>query len=154
MPIPGRHGFRPLRIPRRLIPQRKDRDNYVLSAANGTTIPTYGWLSLSLYLGLRRNFTWRFVVTDVTHPLIGFDFLSYFGLLVDCKHNRLIGQHSRFLPVSRGGRTTSTAFYDRLQRYGIPIIPPKGIFRAPISAIYRTAKFPSPPVSSAVSWAS
>jgi hypothetical protein len=27
---------------------------------------------------------------------------------VDCKHKRLIGQHSRFLPVSRGARTTST----------------------------------------------
>jgi hypothetical protein len=48
------------------------------------------------------------VVADVTHPLIGVDFLSHFGLLVDCKHNRLIGQHSRFLPVSHGARTTST----------------------------------------------
>jgi hypothetical protein len=26
----------------------------------------------------------------VTHPLIGVDFLSHFGLLVDCKHNRLL----------------------------------------------------------------
>jgi hypothetical protein len=94
--------------PRRLILRRKDRDNYDLSAANGTTIPTYGWLPLSLNLGLRRNFTWRFVVADFTHPLIGNDFLSHFGLLVDCKHNRLIGQHSRFLPVSRGARTTYT----------------------------------------------
>jgi hypothetical protein len=34
--------------------------------------------------------------------------LSHFGLLVDCKHKRLIGQHSRFLPVSREARTTST----------------------------------------------
>jgi hypothetical protein len=78
------------------------RDNYDFSVANGTTIPTYGWLPHSLNLGLSRNFTWRFVVADVTHPLIGVDFLSQFGLLVDCKHNRLVGQHSRFLRVSRG----------------------------------------------------
>jgi hypothetical protein len=36
------------------------------SAANGTTIHTYGWLPLSLNFGLRRDFTWRFVMTDVT----------------------------------------------------------------------------------------
>jgi hypothetical protein len=48
------------------------------------------------------------VVADVTHPLIGIDFLSHFGLLVDCKHNRLLGRHSRFIPISRGTRTAST----------------------------------------------
>jgi hypothetical protein len=41
-------------------------------------------------LGLRRDFTWRFVVADVTHPLIGVDFLSHFGLLTDCRNNRLL----------------------------------------------------------------
>jgi hypothetical protein len=70
--------------PRKLIPQPRERVNYDLCAANGSTIHTYGWLSLSLNLGLRRDFTWRFVVTDVTQPLIGVDFLSHFGLLVDC----------------------------------------------------------------------
>jgi hypothetical protein len=41
-------------------------------------------------LGLRRDFTWRFVVADVSQPLIGVDFLSHFGLLVDCRNNRLL----------------------------------------------------------------
>jgi hypothetical protein len=50
-----------------------------LCAANGSTIHTYEWLSLSLNLGLRRDFTWRFVVANVTHPIIGVDFLSYFA---------------------------------------------------------------------------
>jgi hypothetical protein len=36
------------------------------SAANGTTIHTYGWLSLSLNFGLGWDFTWRFVLADVT----------------------------------------------------------------------------------------
>jgi hypothetical protein len=76
--------------PRKLIPQLRSRVNYDLSAANGTTIPTYGWLPLSLNLELRLNFTWRFVVADVTQPLIGADFLSHYGLLVDCKYKRLL----------------------------------------------------------------
>jgi hypothetical protein len=40
-------------------PRRKERFNYDFNAANGITIHTYGWLSLSLNLGLRRDFTWR-----------------------------------------------------------------------------------------------
>jgi cleavage and polyadenylation specificity factor subunit 1 len=76
--------------PRMLIPQRRERVNYDLCEANGSTIRTYGWLALSLNLGLRREFTWRFVVAEVTQPLIGADFLSHFGFLVDCKNNRLL----------------------------------------------------------------
>jgi hypothetical protein len=76
--------------PRRLIPRRRERTNYDLYAANGTTIHTYGWLPLSRKFGLRRDFTWRFVVADVTHPIIGVGFLSHFGLLVDCRNNRLL----------------------------------------------------------------
>jgi hypothetical protein len=93
--------------PRKLIPRRRERVNYDFCTANGTTISNYGWLSLNLNLGLRRNFTWRFVAADITQPLIGVDFLSHFGLLVDYKHNRLLGRHSRFISVSRGTRTTS-----------------------------------------------
>jgi hypothetical protein len=29
-------------------------------------------------------------VADVTHPIIGVDFISHFGLLVDCRNNRLL----------------------------------------------------------------
>jgi hypothetical protein len=76
--------------PRRFIPRRRERANNDLCAANGTTIHTYGWLPLSLNFGLRRDFPWRFVVADVTHPIIGVDFLSHSGLLVDCRNNRLL----------------------------------------------------------------
>jgi hypothetical protein len=77
-------------IPRNLYPERKDRVNYKLLAANNTTIATYGWISLSLDLGLRRDFTWRFMVADVQEPIIGADFLAHFGLLVDCRNRRLL----------------------------------------------------------------
>jgi hypothetical protein len=77
--------------PRRLIPRRSERVNYDLCAANGTTIHTYRWLPLSLNLGLRRDFTWRFVVADVTYSLIGVHFPSHFGLLMDCRNRLLDG---------------------------------------------------------------
>lgn len=77
-------------IPRNLYPERKDRVNYKLLAANNTTIATYGWISLSLDLGLRRDFTWSFMVADVQEPIIGADLLAHFGLLVDCRNRRLL----------------------------------------------------------------
>jgi hypothetical protein len=58
--------------------------------ANGSSIATYGWLTLTLDLGLRRNFSWRFFVAEVTKPIIGVDFLSHFKLLVDSHHCRLV----------------------------------------------------------------
>jgi hypothetical protein len=43
-----------------------------------------------LNLGLRRDFTWRFVIADVELPIIGVDLLSHYALLVDCRNNRLL----------------------------------------------------------------
>jgi hypothetical protein len=74
----------------KLFPQCKERINFNPCAANGTTIPTYRWPLLSLNLGLWHDFTCRFMVVDITHPLIGADFLSHFGLLVDCSNNYLV----------------------------------------------------------------
>jgi hypothetical protein len=76
--------------PRRLISRRKECVSYDLYAPNGNTIHTDGWLPVSLNLGLCRDFISLFVVADVTHPLIGVDFLSHVGLLVDCKHSCLL----------------------------------------------------------------
>jgi hypothetical protein len=84
--------------PRKLIPQRRTRVNY-LCTANGTIIPTYGWLPLSLNLRLRRDFTWRFLVADVTQPLIGADFLSNYRPMVDCKDKRLLDVTSLSAPA-------------------------------------------------------
>jgi hypothetical protein len=74
----------------RLIPQHKERVNYDLCAGKGTTIHTYGRVPLNLNLGLCRDFTWRFVVVDVIHPLISVDFLLHIGFLVDCRNNCLL----------------------------------------------------------------
>jgi len=61
-----------------------------LYAANGTIIPTYDKITLQPNLGLRRAFTWRFIVADVTQPIIGADFLAHFHLLPDMKHRKLL----------------------------------------------------------------
>jgi hypothetical protein len=60
-----------------------------LYAANGTTIPTYG-STPQRGLGLRRDFTWRFVIAHVQLLIIGVDLLSRYGLLVDYRNNRLL----------------------------------------------------------------
>jgi hypothetical protein len=76
---------------------RKERFNYDMCAPNGTNIPTYGWLSPSLNLGLRRYFTRRFVVADVTYPFISVDFLFHFSLMLDCRHNKPTGRGNIFV---------------------------------------------------------
>ncbi|CAK9814075.1 Transposon Ty3-G Gag-Pol polyprotein [Anthophora plagiata] len=63
---------------------------YELSAANGAQIAAYGTITVNLDLALRRNFTWRFVVADVSTLVIGMDFLSHYGLLVDPRNKRLV----------------------------------------------------------------
>lgn len=69
---------------------KKRPQNYTLFAANGTPINTFGDIILSPTLGLRRTFNWKFIVADVKHPIIGADFLEYYGLLVDIKKKKLV----------------------------------------------------------------
>jgi hypothetical protein len=59
-PVLDRHGFQPWRVPRKLIPQRKEGVNYDPCTADGTSIAAYGCLPLDLSMGLRRVFMWRF----------------------------------------------------------------------------------------------
>jgi len=46
---------------------------------------------LILNFGLRRDFTWRFVIADISESIIGANFLFY-GLLVDLRNYKLIDQ--------------------------------------------------------------
>lgn len=62
----------------------------LLFAANGTPIKVFGQQIIKLNLGLRREFVWRFVVADVTTPIIGADFIRHYDLLIDLRRNRII----------------------------------------------------------------
>lgn len=76
--------------PRDNIKGRRRADAYQLFAANGSTIKTYGTVTLQPELGMRRPFPWRFIIADVTQPIIGADFLSYYYLLPDMRNKRLV----------------------------------------------------------------
>jgi cleavage and polyadenylation specificity factor subunit 1 len=71
-----------------------------------------------------RNFTWEFIIADVSTPLLGNDFLSANHLLVDPEHQRLVdnGIYS-FLSLEEGGESmfiyavssaSTSSRYDRL----------------------------------------
>lgn len=77
-------------FPKKLVQRKVKECNYQLSAANNSCIKTYGTLPLKLNLKLRREFTWDFVIADVSMPIIGADFLAHYNLLPDCAHNRLV----------------------------------------------------------------
>jgi predicted aspartyl protease len=76
--------------PRSAVTGKRQKSDYILSAANGTSIATYGTITLSLDFGLRRVFTWRFVVADVSKPIIGVDLLGHYNLLVDVRNQCLL----------------------------------------------------------------
>ena len=72
-------------LPKTKFPQHKikttepiDQGNLNLYAANNTKIKTYGTKLLKLDLNLRRIFPWRFIIADVSQPIIGVDFLKNF----------------------------------------------------------------------------
>lgn len=63
---------------------------FKLYAANNTVISTYGEKTLTLDFKLRRPYKWKFIVADVSKPILGADFLNHHHLLVDLKNRRLI----------------------------------------------------------------
>ncbi|GBN29592.1 hypothetical protein AVEN_37227-1 [Araneus ventricosus] len=65
-----------------------------LLAANGTKINTYGTRNLSLNIGLRRIFPWSFIIADVFRPILGADFLTQYGIIIDLKSKSLKDQQT------------------------------------------------------------
>ena len=62
-----------------------DLTNFELSAANGSSIRTYGQKMVVLNLGLRRDIRWPFIIADIYAPIIGADLLRHYGLIIDLK---------------------------------------------------------------------
>ncbi|GBN69383.1 hypothetical protein AVEN_170430-1 [Araneus ventricosus] len=65
-----------------------------LLAANGTKLNTYGTRNLSLNIGLRRIFPWSFITVDVSRPILGADFLTHYGIVIDLKSKSLRDQQT------------------------------------------------------------
>ena len=70
---------------------RQPSPSIELETANGTQLKTYGYLTLKLNIGRRRNFQWLlFLVGNVTDAIIGADLLNHFGLQMDVRNKKLI----------------------------------------------------------------
>jgi len=103
-------------FPRKFLRDKIQPSGYELSAANNSTINTYGYLQPRLDLGLRRDFVWQFVIADVSTAIIGLDFLAHYNLLPDCRKLRLVDNEThRFAP----GRKAHS-----LAQHGVKAIPP------------------------------
>ena len=72
---------------------------FKLYAANNSVIDTFGERLLHLNLRLRRQLSWVFTVADVSKAILGADFLSHYGLLVDLKNQRLIDTETHLFSV-------------------------------------------------------
>lgn len=59
--------------------------DFCLYAANNTLISTfsYGEKTLQLDINLRRPYSWKFIIAEISKPIIGADFLKHHQLLVD-----------------------------------------------------------------------
>jgi hypothetical protein len=78
-------------LPPRYSDRSKGHTNLFLSAVNGTKISTYGDRTLTLAFNFKK-FTWKFLIADVSKPIIGSDFLNHFDLLVDIKKQRIFAR--------------------------------------------------------------
>ena len=82
--------------------------NQPLIAANGTPIKSFGTRQIELQLGLQK-YTWRFIVAEVTQPIIGGDFLRSHSLLVDLANERLIRTDN--LKMIKGSQSPHGSFH-------------------------------------------
>ncbi len=79
-------------LPATAIDKQSGPQGKQLTAANGSTIRTYGTRTIKFLLGDYR-FEWPFLIAAVERPLLGADFLRHSGLLVDVRGKQLV--HSR-----------------------------------------------------------
>jgi len=139
--------------PRSRLRERRTRTSYELFAANGTIVHSYGCITLRLDLGLRREFSCRFV----TGPSFGSDFLSFYDLLVDIRHRRLIDNVTNLAVIGTavgtyGGHikvlADSSRYHAMLLDF-LDIIRPAGVPREPRhSTVHHIRTTPGPPVTS------
>ena len=53
-----------------------------MTAANGTLVPTYETIPLTVTFGLRKSFRWNFLRAGVSCAILGLDFLTHFGFVL------------------------------------------------------------------------
>lgn len=81
----------------------KEKCDVFLSAANGTSIRTFGYRNFNIDLGFRTNFTFPFILANINIPIIGANFLEKFGILVDIKNRKLINSSNEVISAAHLG---------------------------------------------------
>lgn len=133
---------------------RRSRDDICLYAANGTKITTYGHVTLILNLGLRRTFEWRFIVADVSHPILGADFLAFYDLVPDLRRRQLSDATTNMRTQGKVNYITSptvkvidgdTKYTQLLKKF--PEITRQSLVLAPVkhSTVHHILTTPGPP---------
>lgn len=107
-------------------------DGPKLFAANNSVIETYGEKKLTISLGLRRPFTWTFILANTESAIIGADFLHNFHLLIDIRKGKLIDSDTKLsvkgsTVVSKVGSVYTvnpkSKFYDLLKQFATLTTP-------------------------------
>ena len=60
-----------------------------MTAANGTLAPIYETIPLTITFGLRKSFKWNFLRAGVSCSILGLDFLTHFGFVLDFAYKTL-----------------------------------------------------------------
>lgn len=60
------------------------------SVANVSFNSTYGTHTIALDLALIKQLKWKFIVVNVSNPIIGLNFLPHYGLAVDLQRRQLL----------------------------------------------------------------
>lgn len=107
-----------------------------LLAANGTAIKVFGETVKTIDLGFDNTYKGKFLVADVSSPILGADFIRENDLLIDLKHNCLIDRLTKKL--SRGAQDSTqlstlnmfvidTKYAEILKKYpNITVLAPPG----------------------------
>lgn len=145
-------------FPRSMLRERRARTDYNLCAANGSTISTYGFVHYNLDFGLGRIFPWRFVVADVTKPIIGVDFLNFYHIIIDCSNKRLLdsvtsvatsAQIVKCSNIASVKTVTGDFHFHKILNEFPEINRPTGIQQTILhNNVHHTRTTPGPPVSS------
>ena len=67
-------------LPRSCVNGTVNADSLPLVAANNSTITTYGTSKRIVDVGLKREYSWTFIVADLKQPILVADFLTHYNL--------------------------------------------------------------------------
>lgn len=114
----------------------QDRKNNLpstpLSAANGTSIATWGKRSIALAIRPRHLYTHEFHLADVNRPILGADFFIAHGLVIDLGRKRLLSLDNSTIFIKHADSSFDLAglsfvphnqFSDLLQRFPELLVP-------------------------------